>query len=262
MSRPGWWRPLYSFTESSAPLTRAELRQPENDSWIRAWVTDMRSVHRSAIAAPVQLYPGGLRANQGYLTKMPRAFVERWRQLSRLADELDDAAAAVQEGDSPSATLPPTRDGFKGKSGTPYEAMIKGGVQHRTRNHERLLTNVAGWLSEHRPDAVVSNRHPLDMLISGRGWELIVEAKTIGNRHAGFAVRQAVGQLHEYRHSVGPQSANLAILLDGEPPADVAEYVRTVLNLGLLWWDEGQLWGDVEQVLPREQAAEQRHSLG
>ena len=39
---------------------------------------------------PIQLYPGRLRATQGYLAKMPRAFVERWKELRTAADSLGE----------------------------------------------------------------------------------------------------------------------------------------------------------------------------
>jgi hypothetical protein len=40
------------------------------------------------VAAPFQPYPGKLRGYQGYLTKMPLAFVNRWPRLRELGDEL------------------------------------------------------------------------------------------------------------------------------------------------------------------------------
>ena len=88
---------------------------------------------------PVQLYPRKLRAAQGYLTKMPAAFVERWAPLRDLADALarlqDDLATDVVpdniEGDP--------KSGFKPKSSDPYEVFIRGGKRIQTRNHERLV---------------------------------------------------------------------------------------------------------------------------
>jgi hypothetical protein len=39
---------------------------------------------------------------------------------------------------------------------------------------------------------------------------LIIEAKIVGSRHPGFAIREAVGQLMEYRHFLGRWMPNCA----------------------------------------------------
>src|SRR4051812_12687815 len=64
----------------------ASLHTPTEDAWIRAWIAEKEPCGR--VAAPFQRYKGRLRAAQGYLTKMPRDFVERWPELASLAESL------------------------------------------------------------------------------------------------------------------------------------------------------------------------------
>jgi hypothetical protein len=45
----------------------------------------------------------------------------------------------------------------------------------------------------------------------------LFEVKVCGCRHPGHAVREAVGQLLEYLHFLGPKDAELCVLLDREP---------------------------------------------
>lgn len=50
-----------------------------------------------------------------------------------------------------------------------------------------------------------------------------------------FAIRDVVGQLLEYRHFLGPQRAELCILLDQDPGEVLERYVERELELLLLW---------------------------
>lgn len=248
--RPGWWLPLYGFEKSVVPLTLAVLQEPTNDAWIRNWVTEKGS-ESDRVAAPVQLYPGRLRGSQGYLTKMPLDFVERWSELRMLADAIDDVAEQI-EGSSPTPMIANVGDPgqFASKAETPYDVVLAASVQHRTREHERLLRVTAKWLGMNHPRLIASSRrHPLDMLVSG-ATHLIVEAKTTRRIHAGFAIRQALGQLYEYRYFIGPQEANLVVLLDAKPEDMFIDYLENHLGIGLLWWDGTGLAGDTQRWLP------------
>lgn len=83
--RPAWSLPIGSYIAASEPLTLAEVQR--DDEWVRKWIADKRSL-AEVVAAPFQPYPGKLRGYQGYLTKMPLAFVHRWPKLQLLADQL------------------------------------------------------------------------------------------------------------------------------------------------------------------------------
>jgi hypothetical protein len=240
--RPGWWLPLYHFTPSEPPLTLRYLQTPIEQGWIQEWAKERRNA--DGLALPFQMYPGKIRGAQGYLTKMPYDFVKRWPQLAVLVEAL----GATQEKLSAAAEsyLPPalsdswTSAEFKPKADGDYVAVIKSATQRRSRAHETLV-RVAGELLQ-KAGAVVGNPHPRDLLISAPA-QLIIEAKIIGSRHPGFAIREAVGQLLEYRHFLGPRDAHLCILLDGNPGRALNDYVEKVLGFFILWVEGSRLLG-------------------
>ncbi len=63
---------------------------------------------------------------------------------------------------------------------------------------------------------------------------VLIEAKTT-RRGALFAVRDALGQLLEYRHFLGPKRAALCILLDCNPGELLLEFVEQELSFLVLW---------------------------
>jgi hypothetical protein len=189
---------------------------------------------------PIQLYPRKLRANQGYLTKMPREFVERWSPLRRLADELatlqDDLT--LDDGQRIADARPAL---FRPKSSEPYSVIIKASQRVQSRNHEKLVETLGKVLIP-KGAQLQTNRHPIDVFMN-RPDTIIIEAKAVGSRHPGHAVREAVGQLLEYRHFIGPREAKLCVALDAVPPGEVVSYVEDTLGMFILWTVEGTIRG-------------------
>jgi hypothetical protein len=91
--RDGWTLPIYRFVEAADPLTLDELITDVEREWIYNWIGAMDTEITSRIsggevglakvvAAPFQRYGiktgrNELRAQQGYLSKMPFDFVQR-----------------------------------------------------------------------------------------------------------------------------------------------------------------------------------------
>ena len=232
-SRPGWWLPLYGFVTTDEPLKLTDAQLPLEDAWVREWIEKKHTSVTGLIAAPFQRYSGKLRAAQGYLTKMPVDFVNRWRQLSMLAERLafvQDRLNGLVEAFTPENI---GRTGvLKFKREGDYFAVIGGGIQRRSRDHERLVRQAGEYLSAH--GATLTTQHPIDLLMT-RPTKVIFEAKTLRGRSAIFAIREAVGQLFEYRHFIGPKAGLLFILLDENPGRVLVEYVENVLELGICW---------------------------
>jgi hypothetical protein len=106
LPRPGWWLPVYGYTRAESPLSLAAMHAPADLEWIKGWLAQMKQ--HGTIAAPVLVYrPSELRAMQGYLTKMPRAFVERWSGLSGLVSSLGVVQQRVESVVEPLPPLPP-----------------------------------------------------------------------------------------------------------------------------------------------------------
>lgn len=83
-----------------------------------------------------------------------------------------------------------------------------------------------------------------------KGRHLLIEAKTASVGPTGRSqIRQAIGQLFDYRHTHAsqfpPGAVDLAVLLPSKPGSDVRDLLRS-LKIELLWFDRKALKGTVE----------------
>jgi len=97
-----------------------------------------------------------------------------------------------------------------------------------------MINAVSNFLANQRE---VSNPYPIDLMLLTDP-PLLIEGKTV-KRSGLHAVREAVGQLLEYKHFRLPNSeAKLCILLDRKPEhPSLTTYVEDGLGMFLLWWD-------------------------
>ncbi|MFD9818063.1 MrcB family domain-containing protein [Streptomyces violascens] len=104
--------------------------------------------------------------------------------------------------------------GFKPKDSSDYVANIKARQQVKRRSHERLIKDFAIHSASCGYAAKTDGQHPKDLVLSRHGAESqgadewLVEAKVIRKGNPTEAVRQAVGQLFEYRHFLYPEGRN------------------------------------------------------
>jgi hypothetical protein len=237
--RPGWWLPLYGCVRAGAPLTLQQLRNPADEAWLAEWTDRTRAL--GTPAAPFQSYPTGLRAAQGYLTKMPREFVERWPSLSQVAAALEPTQERLDLLQPlPGPVAPPTPAlTFAPKSDAEYVAMVRAGQQRRTRRHERLVRQTGEYLARNG-GKVATSLHPIDLYL-GAPHDIIFEAKIVGERGPVFAVREAVGQLFEYSHFLNRRDAALCILLDEAPGDALVTYIESRLGMLVAWFADERL---------------------
>lgn len=240
--RPGWWLPLFGFKRADQKMTLESLRNPTDEAWIRDWITDLKATQGvQRVASPFQRYGQQLRAAQGYLTKMPRAFVDRWPELEAMQESVADvqdelvplakysAPALIRGGGNRSV------DDFRPKSETDYEAIIGAHVQRRTRHHERLVRLAGEWLKGRALE--VTTPHPIDLKINSSP-SVLIEAEVVHPRGELAAIREAVGQLHEYRYFIGPRDALMCVLLDSQPETALTDYTEKHLGLLIAWWTD------------------------
>jgi hypothetical protein len=250
--RPGWWLPLYEYRKASPPLPLARLAKGADRPWIVSWVDTMKTQH-DFVAAPLTRYGSVLRAGQGYLFKMPSEWVDRWPELSQLAaahadkqDELIPLGATFEPVElKDRRRLSSGIDAVRFKSSEDYEVVVAGGVQRRSRRHEALIKFAFGVFQGQ--GGVASMPHPVDLMLASP-LLVILEAKTVGARPALLAVREAVGQLLEYRHFQGPREAQLGIILERAPRAGLVAYVEDVLGFFLMWKEGDALIGGPKTV--------------
>lgn len=240
-AQPGWWRPLYGFSQNSVPLTLTELNNEVEIEWIKSWQATKEGEGNGPARVPFQCRSDGLRGGQGYLFKMPKDFVSRWKKLDDFASCVSELHEKLGELATSQAFVSKDKStNFSPKDEGEYLAEIRAGKQRRTRNHEKLVRVVGEYLQG--AGAEVSTPHPIDLLMT-KPMVIIFEAKTTHSRTPLHAIREAVGQLHEYRKFVGPSDSQLAILLDQAPDSIVQRYVEKDLGLILLWWDVDKLKG-------------------
>ena len=238
--RPGWWLPLYSYRPLETPLSLTSLQGGPDRVWIEAWTDEKRKSGTAAPMSPFQLYPGQLRASQGYLTKMPRAFVDRWPELGRAARSLESSSAdlaALDEVIPPRVSLHANEATFRPKDPSEYQAMIRASVQTRSRKHEAVVNQLAELLRS--KGATVSNQHPFDLLVTVP-LEVLFEVKVVRNHRPVFAIREAIGQLLEYRFFLRRDCLNLCIVLDESPGLALAEFAESV-GLLVCWLESDRL---------------------
>ncbi|MFF6777783.1 MrcB family domain-containing protein [Streptomyces sp. NPDC012637] len=95
---------------------------------------------------------------------------------------------------------------FRPKDSSDYVAHIKARQQVKQRSHEELIKDFGHHVSERGYEPITLLQHPKDLVlrlhgvteVSGQEW--LVEAKVVRNGNPTTAVREAVGQLYEYRH--------------------------------------------------------------
>ena len=90
-------------------------------------------------------------------------------------------------------------------------------------------------------DAVIPDWRP--------GRSLLVEAKTAWDGPGGRTqIRQAIGQLFDYRHKFfnsGQAQVDLAVLLPSEPSADVRALLAAI-SIEVIWFNGNKLCGSIE----------------
>lgn len=79
-----------------------------------------------------------------------------------------------------------------------------------------------------------------------KGRKLLIEAKTASEGTSGRAqIRQAIGQLYDYRFTFMPKdNVDLAVLLRKEPSVDVKKLLDS-LGIELLWFKGKTLDGTI-----------------
>jgi hypothetical protein len=123
---------------------------------------------------------------------------------------------------------------FKPRADADYLANVLGGPAKRTRSHETLVNDFAAWLATHGHDAACSA--VIDLGLTSP--PVIIEAKVIRAGRWAWAIREAVGQLYEYRYFqvVDPESS--LIFLASEPiPPRWLDYLDQDRTIGAAWRD-------------------------
>jgi hypothetical protein len=119
---------------------------------------------------------------------------------------------------------------FKPKADEDYLVNIQGGVRRRGRHHETLVNSFSTWL-ERRGFEVGCNA-AIDIGIEDP--PVVVEAKMVKTWSTN--IREAVGQLYEYRYfRVADPEAQLIFLASEPVPDDWVAYLERDRGIGVAW---------------------------
>jgi hypothetical protein len=252
LPRPGWWLPLHTFLPFAAALPLSKFREPENQDWIERWIRQKRAQTPGPVRLPFQLYPRQIRGAQGYLMKMPLDFVNHWPQFTAAAERLSitsEHLAGAVDFNNPEFSNDKINIRFSPKDDSDYVAFIKGGSQRRSRQHETLVHRVGNYLSN--LGAKISNPHPIDLLML-EPHLVIFEMKIVDTRSPSLSIREAVGQLFEYRYYFKLPNAYNCIVLECDPGPSLISYVENELNFGIAWFSSGEMYSGpkTSRVMP------------
>ncbi|GAA2459745.1 MrcB family domain-containing protein [Streptomyces mauvecolor] len=138
--------------------------------------------------------------------------------------------------------------GFKPKDSSDYVANIKAKQQVKRRSHERLIEDFAIHSASCGYAAKTDGQHPKDLVLSRHGAEAegadewLVEAKIVRNGNPTEAVRQAVGQLYEYRYFLYPQQRSPHLI--GLFSEEIGVYSGYLEDHGIASvWQTSEAWG-------------------
>jgi hypothetical protein len=236
-SRDVYEVPLREFTAIAADISLAEVRARATALYrIR---NRLRQEHGSPLYLPFQFKKdrGQLSFMSNYFAKLPAEMVGLLFGPGGLAEDVlpiaidesaDDTtkdARVVPGQDSRGFLLP-----FRAKADTKYVVELQGGRRIRSRTHERLVNRCAGWLSR-------NDLHPARNAAVDLGLEqppVVIEAKVIGASWAK-SIREAVGQLYEYRYfKVADPASRLIFLADKRVPASWVRYLERDRDIGVI----------------------------
>ena len=229
--------PLREFTAIDADIALAEVRA--HAAALYRIRDRLKREHGSPLYLPFQFTKDRSRLSfmSNYFVKLPAEMVGLLFGAGGLAEDvlpvvIDESAGETTEdarfpvGQDPRGFLLP----FRAKADTKYVVDLQGGRRIRSRTHERLVNGCARWLSR-------NELHPARNAAVDLGLEqppVVIEAKVIGASWAK-PIREAVGQLYEYRYfKVADPASRLIFLSDKRVPASWVRYLERDREIGVI----------------------------
>lgn len=129
---------------------------------------------------------------------------------------------------------------FKPKNDSDYVVRVASQTLKKSRLHEKVVNEYAAWA-----EAVgfqVSSPHPVDLSLQLAGKRWIVEVKAVYKGDATRAVREAFGQLFEYRHFLYDEETRVVALFS-EPVGDAYVAYLEAYGVRVVWCDDDEWCG-------------------
>jgi hypothetical protein len=234
--------PLEDFTPIESEVSLQNVRDRAED--IYSLRDDLLRTHGRPLYLPFQFKSDrtqlGFMSN--YFAKLPERLVVSLFGDGGLAEGLLPVAPESQELSPPAGALVPSggiRSGggrafltpFRPKADTSYVVDVRGGRRVQTPLHEGLVNSCATWLRE--LGYLPGRNAAVDLGVDDPA--VVIEAKII---RASWprSVREAVGQLYEYRYfKVSSPNSALIFLADQAVPDLWVRYLEKDRHIGVLW---------------------------
>ena len=195
---------------------------------------ELATRHEAPLGLPFQFTTdrSKFRFMSNYFAKMPVAGVDILLGSGEDRAAVDDLAAGSSNLKASNGKVPSPAflNPFKAKADTKYLTKIAAKAQERSRSHETLVNDCAQWLISQGLEP--ARNAAIDLgLVDGR---LIIEAKIVKNWPD--AVREAVGQLYEYRYFKVADPATALVFLSDQPvPGEWVKYLENDRGIGAMW---------------------------
>jgi len=219
--------PLRDFRSTERIVLLADVRAKE------AEILEVRERIRDsypgfgAYYLPFQFRNDGLRMMSNYFAKLPKELVKVLFSAETPGTEFEPHLDLAGSQHSRMAYLQP----FKGKSDSDYIARIAPRQERRSRSHETLVNALANWLEE--KGFQPARNQAVDIGLERPS--VIFEAKTIRTGWA-LAIRQAVGQLYEYRYfGISSPETALVFVAPCPIPAHWQAYLERDRDIACAW---------------------------
>lgn len=132
---------------------------------------------------------------------------------------------------------------FKPKDSSDYRVFLKGREISKTRQHERLINEFVEHVRNlgFRPATVGAS--PRDLVMYRDEGEWLVEAKQVVQGNPRDSVRQAIGQLLEYRFCLyGSQESPHMVALFSEDIGNLFRDLLETIEIGAIWRTADGSW--------------------
>jgi len=252
--RPGRRLSLNGPIRLSQPLSLERMRD------VRPQLEEMR---RDRPYFPFELGSRPPRPVQGYLFKLPAAFVELFPELDGVPRTPERAAATLPAPDSPLHRATPERPAFvprneevRSRQARPW-LRDPSEVDRALSSHariERLVAEAAraeGWA----PQAMGPGDPPFDLLVTdGTGQvDVVVEVKSTTGVNEEKQLRLALGQVLRYRQVLRATGRKVEAIIAVEHEPDDASWIELCRDVDVLLTWPGVLNDVLREVVRRMQ---------
>lgn len=235
--RAAYYHGLTGPFQLSRPLTLLEIRDAEDI--VRQVVEDLQTQHDGALYVPFQLRRDQLRMGQGYLFKLPAAFVRSFDQLAGVNAEVEPRRRR------PTPDLAPPRRGYRRADEDaaisrsdpfPFDPSV---AERGLRSHARLQNALADHLVGlgHEPESPAPTDPQFDLRWSSDEVVSVAEVKSLTDRNEERQLRLGLGQLLRYQHGLSREGVDVnAYLVCERKPRDSAwETLCREVGVELVW---------------------------